>query len=84
VDVEKRLYYMRLVDLQGQFAESKFYPINFCKTFLSKFYLRRLEVTPKYYIVASYVALGAFQQSLKLQRPSPLRVYGPELLFKSF
>jgi hypothetical protein len=35
----------------------------FSKTFLSKFYFSRVETTPKYYIVASYVALGEIQQS---------------------
>jgi hypothetical protein len=78
------LYDIWLVDLQGEFAESQFYPNFFCKTFLSKFYLWRVEVTPKYYIVASYIALAAIQQSLECQKPPPLGVYGPELLFKSF
>jgi hypothetical protein len=36
---------------------------NSLQNFLSKFYLLRVEITPKYYIVASYVALGATQQS---------------------
>jgi hypothetical protein len=37
----KRLNYMisGLGDLKGQFAESKFYPIIFVKSFVSKFYL---------------------------------------------
>jgi hypothetical protein len=57
---------------------------NLLQNFLSKFYLRRVKITPKYHIVAIYVALGAIQQSLERQKPPPLGVYGPELLFKSF
>jgi hypothetical protein len=31
----------------------------------------RVKITPKYYIVASYVALGATQQSLKNKNHNP-------------
>ena len=38
---------------------------------LSKILFWRVEITPKYYIVASYVALGAIQQSWNLRHHHP-------------
>jgi hypothetical protein len=51
------------------------------QSFLSKFYFLKGRYTPKYYIVASYVALGANQQNWNNQvPPPPCRMRGHELL----
>jgi hypothetical protein len=41
------------------------------KILFRRFYFQRVEITPKYYIVASYVALGVIQQSWNLRYHHP-------------
>jgi hypothetical protein len=53
---------------------------NSFQNFLSKFYSLRVKITPKYYIVARYVALGATQQIWNNQKPPSFGGHGPELL----
>jgi hypothetical protein len=51
------------------------------KVFFQNFISIRVDIPPKYYIVASYVALGANQKNWNNQvPPPPCRMHGPELL----
>jgi hypothetical protein len=85
VDVEKRLYYMTF----GRWISgASLHKANFILYPLQNFYVKILvkkgRNSPHTLHTGRYVVLGDISTKLKHQKPPPLGVHGPELLFKSF
>jgi hypothetical protein len=59
------------VDLKASLHKASFI-LYFLEIPFLKVLIIRVKITPKYYIVPSYVALGATQQNLKIRNHHPL------------